>query len=781
MDRSTRAFVKAAAWLILIGMPAAHAQAVRPAAEAEAIARVRAFVAREREAKELPGLSIAVADGRGLVWAEGFGEADSGRKLAASPTTLYRVGSVAEPFTALALMRLVERGGLDLDAPVTRVLPDFRPAGPPGKPITLRQLLAHRSGLPSEPPRGNLVDPAPPPLAEVVRSLDGATLVYDPGTRPKESAAGYAVAGRLLEVAAGRPFAEAVRAEVLAPMGLGASTFEPDGMARGPAARGTMWTYDGRTLDAPTFPLGIAPAAGLVSNVSDLAKFASALLRAWDGREETLVRRATLRAMWTPQFAGPGGEESDGLGFRLGKLDGLLRVRRGGSVYGFSSVIVLLPDRDLAIAIAANLDAVDPMLERMADVTLSALASARSGRPAAEPPPTDPLPPGLALRLDGRYAGEGKRLELSEFGGGLFAHARGVRVGLRAEGRSLRLDGRLGYGDLLGPLGGGRVEWDGATLTRLPDVEPPAAPHRGLVGEYGPDFRTFYILEKDGNLHALVGWFHDCPLVERGPAEFAFPDGGPFAGERLVFTLGPDGQARGVRAGGIDLVRRPVGTSEATFKVAPVRPVPELEAEARRASPPRETIGDGAPPLVDIAALDPTIKLDIRYASDNNFLGQPLYRSARAFLRKPAAEALLRAHRGLKEKGFGLMIHDGYRPWYVTKTFWDATPPDLHDFVSDPAKGSRHNRGAAVDLTLYRLATGAPVEMVSGYDEFSPRAYPGYPGGTSRARWHRDLLRRAMEEQGFTVYLFEWWHFDYQGWRAYPILNKTFEELAAGR
>jgi serine beta-lactamase-like protein LACTB len=110
--------------------------------------------------------------------------------------------------------------------------------------------------------------------------------------------------------------------------------------------------------------------------------------------------------------------------------------------------------------------------------------------------------------------------------------------------------------------------------------------------------------------------------------------------------------------------------------------------------------------------------------------------------------------------------------------FWDATPEKFHMFVADPSKGSRHNRGCAVDLTLYDLKTGKPVQMVSGYDEFSDRAYPNYLGGTSRQRWHRELLRRAMEDAGFSVYEAEWWHFDFKDWRSYRIGNQNFEELA---
>ena len=155
------------------------------------------------------------------------------------------------------------------------------------------------------------------------------------------------------------------------------------------------------------------------------------------------------------------------------------------------------------------------------------------------------------------------------------------------------------------------------------------------------------------------------------------------------------------------------------------------------------------------------------------------YPEARAFLQRPAAEALVRAHRKLKKQGYGLLIHDGYRPWHVTKVFWDATPDDKKMFVADPSQGSRHNRGGAVDLSLYELRTGKPVEMVGSYDEFTDRSYPDYPGGTSLQRWHRDLLREAMESEGFTVYEDEWWHFDYRDWRHYPIGNQPFPPAAA--
>jgi D-alanyl-D-alanine dipeptidase len=194
--------------------------------------------------------------------------------------------------------------------------------------------------------------------------------------------------------------------------------------------------------------------------------------------------------------------------------------------------------------------------------------------------------------------------------------------------------------------------------------------------------------------------------------------------------------------------------------------------------PPREKGPFRRPELVELVLLDPTIRLDIRYATSGNLVGRPVYRQARAFLQRPAAEALLRAHRSLKEEGYGVLVFDGYRPWSVTKLFWDLTPRAQHAFVADPAKGSKHNRGCAVDLSLYELASGREVEMPSAYDETTERASPSYAGGTTAERAHRDLLRRAMERDGFSVEPNEWWHFNYKDWREYPLLDIPFETMA---
>lgn len=193
--------------------------------------------------------------------------------------------------------------------------------------------------------------------------------------------------------------------------------------------------------------------------------------------------------------------------------------------------------------------------------------------------------------------------------------------------------------------------------------------------------------------------------------------------------------------------------------------------------PPHEKGDFKTSDLVELIKLDSTLLLDIRYAGNNNLVGRPVYTEARAFLQRPAAEDLVKVSTELQSLGYGLLIFDGYRPWSVTKIFWDITPDENKKFVANPKNGSRHNRGCAIDLSLYELTTGKAVVMTGEYDEMTERSYPNYTGGTTEQRALRDLLRNKMESHGFKVYEYEWWHFDYQGWESYRIENIPFSKI----
>ena len=205
--------------------------------------------------------------------------------------------------------------------------------------------------------------------------------------------------------------------------------------------------------------------------------------------------------------------------------------------------------------------------------------------------------------------------------------------------------------------------------------------------------------------------------------------------------------------------------------------LPRIIAQARAAAPPVLPQPRRAPDLVDVTRLDPSLCLDIRNATADNFLHAQVYTQAKAFLQRPAAEALVRVNRDLKARGYVLRIHDAYRPWWVTKVFWDATPPASRAYVADPARGSIHNRGCAVDLDLVNLADGQLVSMPGDYDEMSQRSHQDYQGGPAEARQHRDLLRTAMEAQGFKALAEEWWHYDHASSPEYGVLNLAFEAI----
>ena len=289
-----------------------------------------------------------------------------------------------------------------------------------------------------------------------------------------------------------------------------------------------------------------------------------------------------------------------------------------------------------------------------------------------------------------------------------------------------------------------------------------------LVGQYGEVDAPLTVFERDGALWIAGAGRAAARLVPESGGRYRIESGGELVAVK-----------RGVKLDGVPLRRRDFGAEVQAGIRKAVRADPKaLRTRALAATPPVETADHKPADLVDLATIDPAIRFDIAYAGRNNFMGLKLYERPAAYLQRPAAQALGRVSKTLRAKGYGLLIHDAYRPWFVTWMFWEATPPESHMFVADPAKGSRHNRGCAVDLTLYDLKTGQPVEMPSRYDEMSGRSYADFVGGTSAQRAHRQVLRDAMVAEGFEVYPEEWWHFDYKDWRGYGIGTATFTQLA---
>jgi len=731
--------------------------------------------------KNLPLLSIILVDEDGVAWSYGVGKDAVNPDLVADSNTTYRIGSVSKLFTDIAIMQLVEKGALDLDEPVSSYLADFLPDNPFVSSITLRLLMSHSSGLVREPPVGNYFATDEPTLEATVRSLNNTTLVYAPGSKVQYSNAGIAVVGRVLERVSAKPFADVLKDNILQPLGMTHSAFTPDAdlIRNLPAAY--MWSYQGDRTVAPTFELGMSPAGSMYSSMNELALFMGALIKRGEGNDGRLLSEKTLDEMWTPQSTIQSGRNrSYGIGFGLGELNGERSVQHGGAIYGFSTQLKILPDRKIGVAVATNLDMANGAINRIADHALRVLLARQDNEAAPQYQVSVPVSAARAREITGLYKNAEEIIEITRRFGDLYVERiRGLSLRLREIEDRIVIDDQMMYSEDFAVLDGSVKVLD-TEYAPVAEVMPAALnpAWSDLLGEYGFDHNILYISEKFGELHALIEWGTQYPLIDLGDGKFKFPEYGLYPNEQIVFERNDAGKVNNASLNGIGFVRRSTGDIEGNvFQITPVEPVSVLERKALLATPPNEAGEFIDADLVDVTHYSETLKLDIRYASNDNFLGVPVYSSARAFLQRPAAEALQRISQGLEEKGYGLLVHDAYRPWYVSKIFWDATPLESKRFVADPAQGSRHNRGCAIDLTLYDLKTGLPIEMVGVYDEMSPRSYPHYPGGSSLQRWHRELLRDAMEAEGFNVYEYEWWHFDFAGWEQYAIQTDTFEAL----
>jgi len=752
----------------------------------EVASKVSDAIHYEMVDKALNAVSIVLVKDMEILWARGFGVEDLNKSTKADANTVYRVGSVSKLFTDIGIMQLVEKGEVDLDAPITDYLPEFRPRSRFKREITLRQLMSHRSGLLREPLVGNYFDDDEPTLEATVKSIIDSDVIYAPESKIKYSNSAIATVGYVLEKLKGEPFASYLRKNVLLPMGLTHSAFEPLPDITDRLADATMWSYDGRVFDAPTFELGMSPAGSMYAPVVDLGQFMKVLFNDGKGPNGPVIKKETLQLMLTSQFNDGKDQRHNvgfGIGFSLSEQGGYKRVGHGGAVYGFSTQLYALPEVKLGVAVTSSVDVTNTITRRVATYALDCLLAVENGKPLPDYEKTSSVNKKTVALLVGHFVSDnGKRLKLFNKYGTLYMENDRFQTRIRQLNGRLVTDSQISYGSPIDYDEDGRTVTMGSTVYNREKYLKPMPipkPWQGLIGEYGWNHNILYIYEAYGKLTALIEWMEKDILTEVEKDVFAFPvKGGMYHGEKMRFKRDRNGIATQVQIeNGPIFFRRDIGVDHGkTFRIDPLEPVGVLRKIALSASPPSEQKKND-PDLVELRTLDSTIKYDIRYATTNNFMSAVFYRSAHAYMQRPAAESLVRVSKKLKAFGYGLLIHDSYRPWYVTKMFWDATPDDKKIFVANPESGSRHNRGCAVDLTLYDLDTGAVVEMVGGYDEMTDRSFPDYVGGTSQQRWHRELLRRSMEAEGYTVYEAEWWHYDYKTWNDYPILNLTFEAL----
>tara|TARA_A100001015_G_scaffold29171_1_gene32471 strand:- start:188 stop:2530 length:2343 start_codon:yes stop_codon:yes gene_type:complete len=732
--------------------------------------------------KDLNAISIAIIKQNDFFWSEGFGFIDEEKKIKADENTIYRVGSVSKLFTDIAIMKKRESGDIDIDSPLQIYLPKFNPENKFNhEPITLRQLMSHRAGILREPAYGNYFADNETSLKKTVESVKNSPLIHPPGTITKYSNAGIAVVGYTLEKVFQKPYVEFMQQNILNPLGMNASSFEFKNSMSLNLAEATMWSYDGRSFKAPRFELGMIPAGSLYSSVTDLTKFLNMILSDGSLNGERFVNPNTLKEMFTPQFSDS--EESGyGIGFRVSKHYGYKMISHGGAIYGYSTQLSALPEPKIGVVVASSVDISNSITRKISSYALDLLIAKEKKLKLPEYVKTKPIKKEIEENLIGDYENEANRIRIKKIENQIIFENDYFEVPIKEFNSKFISDGKINQGGILIERNGDNLIINKKQYKRVMKNSNPDFPKEwlGLIGEYGWDHNIIYVYEDAGSLWVLIEWIEKNKLIQESKSLFKFPDKtGMYRSEKLNFKINENGIATEVSIlnGPIFKRRSPLSLTKKTFKISPVKPIEILRKEAENSNPPMGNSESEKFDLVEIKNIDRSIKYDIRYASENNFMGSKFYKTSNAFLQRPAAQALKRVNEKLRSYGFGLLIHDAYRPWYVTKMFWDATPVDKKIFVANPQNGSRHNRGCAVDLTLYELSTGNPVEMISGYDEFTDRAFPYYYGGTTKQRWLRDLLRENMESEGFRVYEYEWWHFDYKDWDKYGIGNLKFEDI----
>ena len=735
----------------------------------------------EIKSKNLNAISMVLVDDQKIAWAKGFGYENPDSKINADANTVYRVGSVSKLFTDMAIMQRVEIGEIDLDKAIQTYLPNFKPDNPYKKPITLRQMMSHRSGLLREPRKGNYFTDDEISLKTTVESIIPSKLIHEPESKTKYSNAAIAVVGYTLESLYKTPYVDYMQKHILEKIGMNNSAFAPNRKIRARLAKATMWSYDDRIFSAPTFELGMIPAGSLYAPVTDLAKFMMVLFAQGKGPKEVVIKPETLNKMISPQF---GGDKTRGygIGFGLSEHGGYQKIGHGGAIYGFSTQLYAIPEIKYGVATSSSVDISNSITTKLSNYALDLMLANKNNEPLPDYIKTSQLDAKISQSLKGHYSRGNLYADIELRGHSTVLVINSLEVPLKQSSKGIISDARIDQGSFKIQKSGEDILVNGKLFTKKVKRKKTQFPNewKGLVGEYGWDHNTLFVYEDMGSLWLLMEWIEKNQLLQVKDDLFAFPENSRmYYGERLKFKRNAAGVATEVAIiNGPVFKRREIGASNSeTFRIEPLKPIEELRDIAFKAKPPKENQDFLSSDLVELKNIDKTINYDIRYASTNNFMSNKFYTRAEAYLQRPAAQAQGRVNKKLKTKGYGLLIHDAYRPWYVTKMFWDATPLDKKIFVANPENGSRHNRGCAIDLTLYDLKSGKVIEMVGGYDEMTERSYPNYYGGTTEQRWHRKLLREVMESEGFNVYEFEWWHFDYKDWKQYPISNDRFEDL----
>ncbi len=377
--------------------------------------KLASIIRQECLDKQLAAFSIVMTDDKQIIGEYHYGSKQEGKPGdAVNGNTLYRTGSVGKTITDLAILVAMDHGKLDLDADVRTYLHEFHPVNPYNKPVTLKTLMTHQSGLVREPPTGNYFDNTGPTLEETVRSLDETTLLWEPGSKTKYSNAGLAVAGRVLEVVYGMPYARVIDSLVFRPLGMKTARVGFQEPVRKDLAIGYMWFPGKGSWEAPMFDLGMVPAGDLYASTNDMAAFMTGLM----DPDRRPIPTELYNRMWRPYSGKTNWQLDVGLGFSLnGKYENDYKLaRHGGAVYGYATELMILPEERLGVYAVTTKDVYNGVVQAIANWLLKAVLRYKKGMPLPDYELTSKPFTTLPDRLKGCNQGETVR-ELLKYTG----------------------------------------------------------------------------------------------------------------------------------------------------------------------------------------------------------------------------------------------------------------------------------------------------------------------------------------------------------------------------
>ncbi|MBM3832771.1 MAG: beta-lactamase family protein [Verrucomicrobia bacterium] len=538
-----------------------------PVDYAKYIQQLESAVEHEVNRRNLSGVSVALVDDQRIVYANGFGYADKSRRRPARSDTVYRAGSISKLFAAMATMQLVEQGRLELDQPVTTYNPDFRIVIPfeNVKPITLRQLLCHRSGMIREAPVGGYFDDSEPGTDNTVASLASCVLVHPPDSQTKYSNSGITIVGRVVSKVSKLPFEECVQQRLLHPIGMRNSAFLLRSELKGKLAKGYLpVAADGggfHEIEAPQFEFGILPAGNLYTTVEDLAQFLRFLFA--HGRREgsQLLRPETLEEMFTPQLTKS--TNGFGLGFSVGSFRGHKAVSHMGAVYGFTSILTAIPQHRIGVVVLSNDDIAVGPVRKLNSLALSLILEAKLNEKPPTPPVKLPLKQKELAEFAGDYESESFWARLDASDGIVKANISNQRMTLTPVAPlRFQAEGRLVYDApfVFERETAGRIDNFSALGQRFRRVDPRAATKipeawKKFLGHYGPGFIPLIISAKHGHLYAMTENEYDNRLTPLNQTVFKMPPG-LYIDEQLVFQLDTRGKVHRAVLANMTLRRR---------------------------------------------------------------------------------------------------------------------------------------------------------------------------------------------------------------------------------